>query len=388
MKAIRKILAVTGSRSEYDILFPVLQKLNNSPLFNLGVVVTGPHLSESYGKTVDYILKDGFPIVDKIYNLINTNQKIGRISSLGHQIPALAQTFDRIMPDIVLVVGDREEAMAATMTAAFMDIAVAHIAGGDIAKDGNIDNAIRYAASKFSHIHFTILEEHKKNLLKLGEDEWRIFTVGNPAIDRLLSVPALTKKQISKELNFDLTKSPYIVLIQHPIITDFEIEAYNIRQTLDAILESGVICLVNYPNSDPGNYALIEAYKEYAHKYKQFFLFQNLERTLYVNVLRHAKCLLGNSSSGLLEAPSLGLPVVNIGTRQRGRIHGFNVIFVDNDKSQILKALSKSLYDENYRKAVKKAFNPYGNGNASQKIVEILQTIEINRNLIYKNITY
>lgn len=387
MKA-RKILAVTGARSEYDILSPILEKLNSDEEFELQVLVTGAHLSENYGKTISFIEKDGYTIADRIYNLIDTNEKIGRVISLGNQIPAFAQSFNRFAPDIILVVGDREEAISVTLTAAYMDIPVAHIAGGDIAKDGNIDNSVRYAASKFAHIHFTILEQHKQTLLKLGEDEWRIFNVGNPALDKFISTPVLTKEQVSSNLNHDVQSDPYLVLIQHPIITEVESAGKHIRETLDAIVESGYNCLINYPNSDAGNHEIIEAYHEYASKYKNLFLFKNLDRLTYINVLRNAVCLLGNSSSGIIEAPSIGLPVVNIGSRQRGRYHADNVIFVDNDKSQILDAIKKSVDDQHYRSLVKKIINPYGEGDSSAKIVEVLRTINLDTRLVHKNITY
>jgi GDP/UDP-N,N'-diacetylbacillosamine 2-epimerase (hydrolysing) len=387
MSKTRKILAVTGARSEYDILYPVLEKLHQDPGFELQVLVTGAHLSENYGRTIKHIEDDGFSIADKIYNLINTDQKIGRIVSLGHQISGLAQTFDRIKPDIILVVGDREEAISVSLTGAYMDIPVAHIAGGDVTKDGNIDNSVRYATSKMSHIHFTILKEHSETLLKLGEDDWRIFTVGNPALDRFLSIPKISLNEISAKLGFDIKQDPYLVLIQHPIITDYENEARNIRETLEAIVDSGMKCLINYPNSDAGNHAIIEAYREYSTQHPQLFLFQNLDRLTYVNILRNAACLLGNSSSGIIEAPSLGLPVINIGARQRGRVSAANVTFVDNDRKQISTALTKALTAE-YKAHIQALQNPYGDGKSSNKIVEVLRNIEINHDLIHKNITY
>jgi GDP/UDP-N,N'-diacetylbacillosamine 2-epimerase (hydrolysing) len=384
----RKILAVTGARSEYDIMSPLLNKLNIDPRFELEVVVTGAHLSDKFGKTVQLIQQDGFTIADRVYNLVDTDDRIGRVVSLGHQIPAFAQAFQRIKPDIVLVVGDREEAISVTLTAAYMDIAVAHIAGGDIVKDGNIDNSVRYAASKFAHIHFTILEEHKDTLLKLGEDDWRIFSVGNPALDKFIATPVLSRHELSNNLGFDLNEDNYLILIQHPIISEVEKESYNIRQTLDAIIETGYKCLINYPNSDAGNYSIIEAYNEYVSKYPNLFLFKNLSRLNYINLLRNASCLVGNSSSGIIEAPSIGLPVVNVGQRQKGRTHADNVIFVDNIKEDIRSAIIKSVTDQEYRKKVKSVINPYGEGNSSGRIVEILSSIEINNQLIYKNITY
>ena len=388
MNKKRKILAVTGARSEYDILFPVLEKLQLSNEFELEILVTGAHLSERYGKTVDIIERDGFTIAAKVDNLLDSDDKKSRVISLGNQIPAFTEVFDKVKPDIILVVGDREEAISVSLTGAYMDMVVAHIAGGDIAKDGNIDNSVRYATSKFSHIHFTILEEHNKTLLKLGEDDWRIFAVGNPALDRFLATPKLNKDDISKNIGFDISKDKYLVLIQHPIITDVANEGKNIRETLDAIVESGYKCLINYPNSDAGNFAIIEAYQEYVKNHQQLFLFKNLDRLNYINILRNASLLLGNSSSGIIEAPSLGLPVINIGSRQRGRFHAANVIFTDNDKSQIASAIKKSTTDENYISSIKKLKNPYGDGNSAAKIVEVLGSIEINDKLIHKNITY
>jgi GDP/UDP-N,N'-diacetylbacillosamine 2-epimerase (hydrolysing) len=251
--SVRRIIAVTGARSEYDLLYSVYAQLNTDQRFDFQLIVTGSHLSEKFGNTQQYIEKDGFTIADKIYNLVDSDQKIGRILSLGNQLNALAQAFDRLKPDVVLVAGDREEAISVCMTAAYMDIPVAHFFGGDIAKDGNIDNAVRYAASKFAHLHFPSLEAHKSTLLKLGEEEGRIFVVGSPALDRFLSIPNMDRSALEKALNFPLGNTPYFVLIQHAIITEVEKQAEHIRFTLEAIQRSGKKCVINYPNSDPGN---------------------------------------------------------------------------------------------------------------------------------------
>lgn len=386
----KRIVAVTGARSEYDLLSTVYRQLQDDDFFDFSLIVTGSHLSESFGKTVKFIEKDGFPITDKIYNLVDSDDRIGRIISIGNQINGLAQALNRINPDIVLVAGDREEAITVTLTCAYMDIAVAHFFGGDIAKDGNIDNSVRYAASKFAHIHFPSLAQHKETLLKLGEPEDKIFVVGNPALDKFLSIPKISINELSKKLDFKLADDErYLMLIQHSIITEVELQATHIRETLNAIVKSGLKCFLNYPNSDAGHFAIIEAYNEYCIKSpKQFKLFQNLDRNTYVNLMRHASCLLGNSSSGILEAPSLGLPVINIGNRQKGRIHGNNVTFVDNNKDQIFTALQRILSDEEFVAKIKASPNPYGDGKTSVKIVNILKEIEIDNNLIYKNITY
>jgi len=384
----RKIIAITGARSEYDLLFPVYQELHNDPRFDFGIIITGAHLSEKYGLSAELIKKSGLNIEEQIFNLIDSNQRIGRVISLGNQIQSLAISLNRINPDIVLVAGDREESLSVTTTCAYMDIPVAHFFGGDIAKDGNIDNSVRYASSKLAHIHFPSMEAHKETLLKLGEDESRIFVVGNPSIDKLLKVPNKGKKHISQELRFDVENDDFFVLIQHSIISEAEIQSEIIRITLDAIVESGTKCFVNYPNSDAGNHDIIIAYQEYAAKYpSQFKLFQNLDRDLYINILQNAKCLLGNSSSGLTEAPSLGLPVINIGKRQRDRIHGENIIFVDNNKQQILSAINQ-IESPDFMKRVRKKLNPYGNGDSAKKVIKALADIKLDDNLVHKNITY
>lgn len=384
----RKIIAVTGARSEYDLLYPVYKELEQDERFEFGLIITGAHLSEKYGLSSDIIKKSGLKVYDELYNLIDSDHKIGRILSLGNQIQSLAISINRIKPDVVLIAGDREESLSVTTTCAYLDVPVAHFFGGDIAKDGNIDNSVRYAASKLAHIHFPSMEMHKQTLIKLGEEPNRIFVVGNPSLDKFNTTPYQDKVVISNFFDFDVTDEDYFVLIQHSIISEASDQARIIRITLDAIVKSGTKCFINYPNSDPGNFEIIEAYKEYASKYPdQFKLFQNLERDIYINLLKNASCLLGNSSSGLTEAPSLGLPAINIGARQRDRVHGKNVIFVDNDINEILDAIEQTK-SPSFVQEVQKRENPYGDGNSSKKVIEVLANIDLDDDLIHKNITY
>lgn len=390
MATKRKIIAITGARSEYDLLYSVYRKLDEDDRFDFSLIITGPHLSDSFGYTASNIERDGFKICHRIFNLVDSSQKIGRINSIGYQIPSLANALYQESPDIVLVAGDREEAISVTMICAYLSIPVAHFFGGDIAKDGNIDNSVRYASSKFAHIHFTTLQLHKENLLKMGEDSERIFVVGNPALDRLIETEEISKEVLFANLNVNLNcNQQYCVLIQHPIITQTKEQSIHIRNTLEAIQTKKIFCFINYPNSDAGYGSIVEAYFEYSKKYPdQFFLFKNLDRTNYVNLLRHAEFLIGNSSSGIIEVASLGLPAINIGDRQLGRFHGGNVIFVENNKEQIENAIDRVLNDREFKDLVQKKYNPYGDGHSATKIIEILAQIEINDWLIYKNITY
>ena len=383
-----KILAITGARSEFDLLSTLYDKLHHDDFFDFKIVVTGAHLSETFGKTITNIKTKNYPIADTIYNLIDTDEKIGRIISLGHQIPAFAQTFYREKPDLIIVAGDREEAISVSMTGAYLDIPVVHFFGGDIAKDGNIDNSTRYATSKFSHLHFVTLKEHKQTLIKLGEEEKRIFVVGNPAIDNIISTPKISREELSTNIGFDIIKDDYLVLIKHPIITEIEEQKNQMEMILDSILESNIKCLINYPNSDAGNRDIINVIDSYVSKHDNLFTFKNLDRLNYINLLRNATALIGNSSSGLLEAPSFNLPAINIGSRQKGRIAAENVIFIDHNKKDILAAINKVRYNIDFIETVNKCISPYGTGNTTEKVIEILKEITINKELIYKNITY
>lgn len=386
----RKIIAVSGARSDYDLLYSVYHKLNMEEGIDFRIIITGPNLSENYGYTASNIENDGFNIAGRIFNLVDSSQKIGRIVSIGLQIPSLANLLHQEKPDVVLVAGDREEAITVTMTCAYMDIPVAHFFGGDIAKDGNIDNSVRYAASKFAHLHFPTLKEHRETLLKLGEDDWRINVVGNPALDRIVSTPSLDKAEVFLNLNADKkTISNYCVLIQHPIITQYDLQEKHIKTTLNALIKYHGHCFINFPNSDAGSHAIINAYQKYAQEFpEKFTLFQNLDRGTYINLLRSAEFLIGNSSSGIVEVATLGLPAINVGARQRGRLHGENVIFTDNDEGQIIEAIQKVKTDKVFMEKVEKKYNPYGNGKSAEQIVKVLKELQINDKLIYKNITY
>lgn len=389
MRKKRKVIAVTGARSEYDLLYSVYKRLNENENFDFSVVITGPHLSETFGYTAKHIEKDGFNIAGKLFNFLDTDQKIGRIISIGNQIPLLANLLNQEKPDIVLVAGDREESISVTMTCAYLDIAVAHFFGGDIVKDGNIDNSARYASSKFAHLHFPSLPEHRDTLLKLGEDDFRIFVIGNPALDRIVSSPILGKQKIFENLRVQPeTIQNYCVLIQHPTAQG-EKQNEQIRSTLTALLKYEGHCFINFPNSDAGSNDIIQAYQEYSSRYEEkFTLFKNLDRITYISLLKNADFLIGNSSSGVIEVASLGLAAINVGERQRGRLHGDNIIFTDNDEKQIIDAIQKVLNDDEFKERVAKKVNPYGTGNSADKVVKVLSEIKLDKTLIYKNITY
>jgi len=268
-----------------------------------------------------------------------------------------------------------------------MNIPIAHICGGDRVV-GNVDDQIRHAVSKLSHLHFVSNSESYDRLIKMGEQEFRVFNVGNPGLDRIRSLPSITLKQISKNLSINLVENqPLILLIQHVISTESESGEEQMLQTMIAIEEMGIQTVMSYPNSDPGSNQIIKIINQYKHL-NHLHVIKNIPRLEFINIMRNASCMIGNSSAGIMEAPFLGLPVVNIGNRQEGRMHGDNIQFVSHDSIAIKESTLKAIEDLKYREQVKNAKNPYGDGRASEKIIKVLDKLTIDKDFFIKDITY
>ena len=387
MKSKRKILGITGIRSEYDIMSSVFRAIADHPTLELTLAVTGAHLADTFGYTVKEIYADGFEIADQIESLINGDQASSRVKGLAVQLQGLIQTICRTRPDFLLVLGDREEAMTAALAGAYMNIPLAHVGGGDRVV-GNVDDQIRHAVSKLAHIHFVSNSESLERILRLGEQPFRVHNVGNPGLDRLLQIPSLTPEQLTSRMGFAIKEEdPFIVLIQHPISSEIG-DAYNqMKVTLEAVGELGVTTILSYPNSDAGGQQAIRAIREYEHL-TFFHAIKNIPRLEFINLMRKASCMVGNSSAGILEAPLLKLPVINVGNRQHGRLHADNVQFVRHVKDEIKNAIHRAIFDQAYRETVAKCSNPYGDGQSSARIAEILSTIPIDEKLLIKDITY
>ncbi len=383
----RLVLAVTGIRSEYDIMSSVFTAIKKHPKLELNLAVTGAHLSETFGYTVKEIKNDGFKIVDYIESLLDGNDDSLRVKGLGIQIQGLVQTVSRIKPDFLLVLGDREESIATALVATYMNIPLIHISGGDRVI-GNIDDQVRHAVTKLAHIHMTTNIESKNRIIALGEQKFRVFNVGNPGLDRLLNVKKLTKAQLSKRLKFDLSaREPFIILIQHPLSSEYDMAYKQMQITMQAVEDLGIKTIISYPNSDAGGLEIIKAISEYKNN-PLIHIVKNIPRLEFVNLMRTCSCLIGNSSAGILEAPLLKIPVINIGNRQKGRLHSTNVQFVSHNKNQIKKAIKKAIYDKDYKNIIKRCKNPYGNGQSSKKIAEIIASVKIDSKFLIKDITY
>ena len=385
-KDMRKIAVVTGTRAEYGILYPILKAIEVKPELGLCLVVTGMHLSHEFGYTVQEIEKDGFKIDAKVDMLLSSDTLGAMAKSMGLGIIGMTQAWEQLKPDIILVLGDRVEPLAAAIAGAYMNIPVAHIHGGDACVGGNIDDANRYAITKFAHIHFPATKKSAERILKMGEEEWRVHTVGSSALDVILNESLLPAEIMAKKLDLDLSQ-PLILLVQHSVTTQVDEAPKQIRETLEAVVEVGYPAVLLYPNSDAGGRKMIEVIKEFG-KYPFIKIFKSLPRKEYLSLMKIASIMVGNSSSGIVEAPSFGLPVVNIGIRQEGRERGRNIIDVKHNKSEIVKAIKGAFTDNIFLAEVKKCESPYGDGKTGPRIARILSEIEITPQLIQKKITY
>jgi GDP/UDP-N,N'-diacetylbacillosamine 2-epimerase (hydrolysing) len=383
----RRILGVTGIRSEYDILSSVFAAIRGHRALSLELIVTGTHLSPDYGETVREIRRDGFSIAEEIESLISGDHDSSRVKGLAIQLQGLVQAVARIRPDVLLVLGDREEAMTTALVGNYLNIPVAHIAGGDRAV-GNADDQVRHAVTKLAHLHFATNAESARRILRLGEQPFRVFDVGNPGLDRLRTTAKLTAGQLSRRLGCSLEEGePFILLIQHPLSSEMDRAGEQMRVTLDAVKRLGLKTILTYPNSDPGSQDMIRAI-ESRRDLRLLHVVKNAPRLEFISLMRRASCLLGNSSAGILEAPMLKLPVVNVGNRQKGRLHAENVQFVPHDAGAIVRAVRRAVFDAGYRARVHRCRNPYGDGRSSGRIARVLARIPLNDRLRIKDITY
>lgn len=384
---MKKILAVTGIRSEYFILQPILDEIMKRDDLQLKLVVTGTHLSPTYGSTYKIIENDPYDII-KLETLLSSDSLSGRSKSIGIQIMGLTDVVLREKPDWLLVLGDREESISTALVGTYMNIPIAHVCGGDRVV-GNIDDSIRHAVTKLAHLHFPTTKENGERILKMGEEAWRIHVTGNPALDSIRKQPDLSYKYINEKLNTSLSaEKPFILLIKHPLSSEMEEAGEQMRITLEAVSELGLDTIITYPNSDAGSYDMIKIIDEFTKKYNFINAYKTLPRDVFVNLQRKAALLLGNSSAGILEAPFLKLPVVNIGNRQKQRQHADNILYVPHNKELIKEAIRKAVNDENFKETCKNCSNPYGDGYSGERIAQIIAETEINKELLNKQIVY
>lgn len=385
---MRHVLFVTGTRAEYDILRSVIAAVEATDGLRASIVVTGAHLAPMYGHSVDLIEADGVTIAGRLETLLNADSPAGRVKSAAIQLSGLVDLLVEQRPDFVVAPMDREEAITTALAGAYLGIPVVHIGGGDTASDGNIDNSVRDAVTKLSHLHMVTTEASAERVRRLGEAPWRVHVVGAPGLDRFVAEPPIGDAALWNELGRD-PSGPFAVLIQHPIITSVDRSGELVETTMRALLDVGRPVFVSYPNSDAGSQRAITVIDRYVAEHPDVFHgYRNLGRHVFVNLLRRASVLVGNSSAGIIEAPVLGLPAVNIGPRQVGREHGRNVLFVDHDETAIAAAVRRAMDDEAFRASVADGDSVYGDGTAGRRIAEILLDQSIDARLLWKVSTF
>ncbi len=380
----RKICIITGTRADYGILFPVIKKISASSELEAKLIVTGMHLMKEFGYTVSEIKKDGIRIESEIDISYSEDSGQAMAGSIGRAISLFVSAFARIKPDFIMVLGDRGEMLAAAIAGDYLNIPVVHLHGGEIS--GHVDGLVRHAITKLSHLHFPATAEAAKRLLKLGEEPWRVTVAGAPALDTILNEQLPSTSELIDKYQIDISR-PLILLAQHPVSTESAEAGEQIKATLSALLGFDAQTIVIYPNADAGGRMMIEEIKTYE-KTGRIKAFKSVPHKDYLGLMKIADILVGNSSSGLIEAPSFKLPVVNIGSRQAGRERGANVIDAANNKKAICQAVRRALCDKKFLSLVKRTKNPYGDGRASDRIAKKLAAIKLDNRLLEKRMTY
>ena len=381
---MRRIFYLTGTRADYGLFSQALHRIAEHPVLELGLIVTAMHLAPEFGLTVRQVEQDGWSIVARVETLLSGDGGGSMARSIGLGILGLTQALETHRPDVLILLGDRGEMLAGAIAAAHLNIAIAHVHGGEVS--GTIDESVRHAITKLAHIHFASTEENGARIVKMGEDETRVHVVGAPGLDYLRAVEPLSRSEIEADLALDLSQ-PVLLLTQHPVTTEVEAAAEQMRLTMEAIRAVGVQTVITYPNADSGGRAMIQVLQEYA-DLDFIRLRRSLGQRRYVSLLRYASAMVGNSSSGIIEAPFFGLPVVNIGSRQQGRQRAENVLDVPHDRSAIEQAIRQALNDPEFIRRARHCTNPYGDGHAGERIAATLATISLDRNLLQKQLTY
>ena len=375
---------LTGARSELDYYLSLYEAAERTGAFEPAFIVSGMHLARRFGHTVDEIEREGYRIAGRIDNLPESDAPHARGQAAGRLLAGLAARLAEDPPAYLCVVGDREEALAGAAAGAYLRIPTVHIGAGDQADDGNVDNPVRHAVSKLAHLHMAFTEASAARVRGLGEEPWRVHVTGAPGLDRLAAEPEIADRDLFDAIGFDPAGAPFALLIQHPILSDLARARADMEATLEALARIACPVFVSAPNSDAGHMGVFAAIEEAVKSNPRLHFYTNLPRPLFVNLFRRAAVLVGNSSAGLIEAPFLGVPTVNVGLRQRGREHGPSVLFVDADPAAIEQALRRAMFDAGFCALVARAGSPYGDGRAGERIIDILARTGDRERLLYK----
>jgi UDP-hydrolysing UDP-N-acetyl-D-glucosamine 2-epimerase len=378
---LRTIGVVTVARSDYGHLLPLLEAIRSAPGLALQLFVAGGHLSKRLGGTVSRIEADGWTITDRVETLDESDAPEDLAVGAGAGVAGFARAFARHRPDLVVVLGDRIEMLAAAVAALPLTIPVAHIHGGEVT-EGAIDEQIRHAMTKLSHLHFPAAEPFARRILQMGEEPWRVHCCGAPGLDRLPRLAIVPRAELAARVGLPLRK-PTLLVTLHPVTLEPEDTATHAEELAAALARADGDVIITSPGADTAHLTIVRRLEALAATRPATRMVPSLGEDTYCSLLREADVMVGNSSSGLIEAPSFGLPVVNIGSRQQGRLRAANVIDVGHGREEILAGLRRAL-DPAFRQSLVGLRNPYGDGHAAPRIVRILADVELGRRLVRK----
>jgi GDP/UDP-N,N'-diacetylbacillosamine 2-epimerase (hydrolysing) len=377
---MRRVAYVTGTRADYGLFSEPLKRIREHPRLELSLIVTGMHLEPEFGSTIKEIEADAMPIAARVKNLTGGDTGADQARSVGNALLGITDALVESRPDLLIVLGDRAEMLAGAIAAAHLNIAVAHVHGGDVS--GTVDDLVRDAITKLSHVHFAATEDAAARLRGMGEQPERVHVTGAPGLDYLSRFEPIPIDQLAQELGFD-PKRPFLIFTQHPVTLEMDAATEQMEASLAALEAADVQVVATYPNADAGGRAMIGVLDRWKNR-DWLHVTPNLGRHRYASLLKSAAAMAGNSSSGIIEAPFFGVPVVNIGTRQEGRQRADNVLDVGYDREAIRKSVVCALSDESFIARARHTTNPYGDGHAGERIVEVLASLEVGPGLLSK----
>lgn len=392
----RTIAIFTGNRAEYGLQYPILHAVDAHAELDYRLLVSGAHLDDNFGRTLDEIHADGFRVHAEVKIDMDADSLFATAQAIGSGVLSISKVLAELRPDLMVVYADRFEGLAAVIASTQMNIPTAHVEGGDLTEGGALDDSVRHAMTKLSHLHFTTNQQASNRILGMGEEAWRVHTVGFPAIDLITEDRFASADEVRERLGLDLER-PVVLFTQHSVTTEFDQAAEQLAPSLaalGALCAEGVQVVLTYPNNDAGGRRIIEELERFAARgITNLQLHRSLGRYLYHGVLGLARdadvrvACVGNSSSGIKETPAFGCPTVNIGSRQQGRLRGGNVVDVGYDQHRIQDAVRRCLYDDAFCETCRDAGNPYYLGGAGEKIAEVLATVPLDQALLRKRMT-
>lgn len=379
---MRTIGVVSVGRSDYGIYLPILKRIQSDDDLRLHIFAGGMHLRPEYGMTINRIEADGFHIIKKIDMLGDSDSPEGIAGSIGRGIIGFSEAFSQFPPDILVVLGDRFEMYSAAVAALPFNIPVAHIHGGELTQ-GAIDDALRHSMTKLSHLHFVSTERYARRVIQLGEEPWRVVVSGAPGLDQIDTINYQERADLENRFGFNFSK-PTLLVTFHPVTLEYQQAEAQINAVLAAIQNTKCNVIFTAPNADTGGGIVRSKISQYAQSHSDAQLIDNLGTEAYFSLMRFVSAMVGNSSSGIIEAPSFKLPVVNIGARQNGRLQADNVLNVDCNESAILEGIKKAI-DPSFQRQMAAVVNPYRQPKSASKIiVDHLRSIPLDDKLRIK----